>query len=170
MTIERTLASTLLLGALLSTGCTGEKGGGAKRYVVTNVVDGDTIDIDDGRRIRLLGIDTPERFTSPECYGDEAFNHLAQMLGDSKITLEYDIERLDAYGRTLAWVRTSDVFVNAQMIDDGFACVLIIPPNGSEYEALLESLEQGATTANRGLWGACGSCDVPAFQAGALAR
>jgi len=162
----RLFAFAASLGACLFAGCTGEKsGGGAKRYAVTNVVDGDTIDVDDGRRIRLLGIDTPERFTNPECYGDEAFNHLAQMLGDSTVTLELDIEEQDSFGRTLAWVRTSNTFINAQMIDDGYACVLIIPPNGAEYETFLESLESGARTANRGLWGACGSCNVPEFQA-----
>ena len=171
MTGERLSAFACVLGTVLfSAGCTGEKGSAPKRYAVTSVIDGDTIDIDDGRRIRLLGIDTPERFTDPECYGDEAFNHLAQLLGDSKVELEYDIEREDSFGRTLAWVRTSELFVNAQMVDDGFACVLIIPPNGAEYEAFLESLESGAQSANRGLWGACGNCDVPALQAGALSR
>jgi micrococcal nuclease len=60
-------------------------------------------------------------------------------------------------------VYADDVFLNAKMIEDGYACVLIIPPNGAEFETFLESLESGAQTAGRGLWGACGSCDVPAF-------
>lgn len=154
----------ILLGLFLAcSACTGDGGGGAKLYTVESIIDGDTIDIDDGRRIRLLGIDTPERGTNAECWGDEAFNHLAALLGDSKVSLEYDVEREDVYGRTLAWVRAEGVFINAKMVDDGAACVLIIPPNGAEYETYLESLESGATTAGRGLWGACGSCDVPEF-------
>lgn len=154
-----------LLGLFVTcSACTGDGGGGAKLYAVESVIDGDTIDIDDGRRIRLLGIDSPERGTNPECWGDEAFNHLAALLGDSKVKLEYDVEREDVYGRTLAWVRAEGVFINAKMVDDGAACVLIIPPNGAEYETYLESLESGAMTAGRGLWGDCGSCDVAELQ------
>lgn len=149
---------------LACSACTGDGGGGAKLYTVEKVVDGDTIDLDDGRRVRLLGIDAPERGSDVECWGDEAFNHLSALLGDSKVDLEYDVERMDVYGRTLAWIHADGVFINAKMVDDGAACVLIIPPNGAEFETYLESLESGAMTAGRGLWGACGSCDVPEFQ------
>lgn len=154
--------------AVLS-GCTGEKGGGAKLYTVASIHDGDTLTLEDSTIIRLLGIDTPERPPEPEeCYGDEALNHLQTLIGAQKVKLEYDEERFDNFGRTLAWVRTEDdTFVNAKQVEDGFACVLIIPPNGSEYETFLETLESGAQAASRGLWGACGGCDTPAFAGSA---
>ena len=162
MTVRAPGARLLLFASLLLTaGCNGEDGGGKRLYAVEAVIDGDTIDLDDGRRIRLLGIDAPERGTNAECWGDEALNHLSSLIGSTKVSLEYDVEREDDYGRTLAWVHAGDVFVNAKMVEDGAACVLIIPPNGAEFESYLETLESGAQAANRGLWGACGGCDTP---------
>lgn len=153
----------LLAALLCASACTGDKGGGDKLYTVASIHDGDTFTLEGGTIIRMLGIDTPERPPEPpECYGDEALNHLAEMIGDQKVKLEYDVERFDDYGRTLAWVHAGDVFLNAKQVEDGYACVLIIPPNGQEYETYLETLESGAQTALRGLWGTCGGCDTPA--------
>jgi micrococcal nuclease len=151
--------------ALPSSACTSDGGGGAKLHTIASIHDGDTFTLEDDTVIRMLGIDTPERPPEPEeCYGDEALNHLASMIGDQKVKLEYDVERQDDFGRTLAWVRTEDgTFLNAKQVEDGFACVLIIPPNGAEYETYLETLESGAQAALRGLWGACGGCNTPAF-------
>ena len=160
----RLLPATLAGAALLVTGCNGGGGGGAKSHTVAAVVDGDTIEIEDGERVRLIGIDTPETSSPEECWGDEAYAHLASLIGSSKVRLEYDVEREDAFDRTLAYVYTvdDDVFVNAKMLEDGAACLLLIPPNGEQFETYFASLEEGAQTADRGLWGACGGCDTPA--------
>lgn len=166
MTLARFVPAAI--AAMLCGACTGDGGGGKKLYTIASIHDGDTFTLDDATStvIRMLGIDTPERPPEPEeCYGDEALNHLQTLIGGKKVSLEYDVEKLDNFGRTLAWVRTEDgVFLNAKQIEDGYACVLIIPPNGAEYESYLETLEAGAQAASRGLWGACGSCDVPAVS------
>lgn len=166
--MRRLLPATLLGAALLPAGCSGGGGGGgSKMHTVAAVIDGDTIEIEGGERVRLIGIDTPETSAPEECWGDEAYAHLADLIGPSKVRLEYDVEREDAFERTLAYVYTEDdVFLNARMLEDGAACLLIIPPNGAEYEAYFETLQEGAQTADRGLWGPCGGCNTPAFAPG----
>lgn len=146
---------------LATPACSGGGGGGGR--VVEQVVDGDTFDLEGGERIRMLGIDTPERGTNAECWGDEAFNYLSAKLGGKTVTLEYDVVREDTFGRTLAYVRLGDELVNATMLSEGQACLLIIPPNGAEYDTYFEQLENEARTAGRGLWAACGGCDTPGF-------
>ena len=155
-----------LLAILSLSGCSGGDGdGGAKKYTVAEVLDGDTIDLENGTRVRLLGIDAPERSSPAECYGVDAFNHLSSLIGASKVTLEYDLETEDAFGRDLAYVYAGDVHLNAKMLQDGAACVLWLAssPNGEDWKPYFDTLEEGADASDLGLWGACGSCDVPAF-------
>ena len=130
---------------------------------VERVVDGDTVVVDvDGtrERVRLIGIDTPESVKkgSPvECFGKEASKHLASLapVGTS-VRLERDAEERDRYGRTLAYVyRAADgLFLNLQMVSDGYAHVLSIPPNVS-YADRFRDAERSARTANLGLWASC---------------
>lgn len=150
------------IALLLATpACTG--GGGGSGRTVVEVIDGDTFDLEGGERIRMLGIDTPERGTNAECWGDEAFNFLSAKIGGQIVTLEYDLVRVDDFGRTLAYVRVGDELVNATMLSEGQACLFIFPPNGQEYEAYFAALENEARTAGRGLWATCGGCDTPGF-------
>lgn len=150
----------LVAFALLLPGCGGGDGA-SNLHRVTTIIDGDTFDLEDGTRVRMLGIDTPERSAPAECWADEAYNALAQRLAGRQVRLEYDVERKDVYGRTLAWVYDGDLFVNGSMLADGHACVLIIPPNGQDHESYLTALENEAQAANRGLWATCGGCDTP---------
>ncbi len=152
----------LLLPALLAAVAACD-GGGKASPVVGQVLDGDTFDLTTGERIRMLGVDAPERSTPAECWGTEAFNFLDTKLDGQTIRLEYDVERYDAFGRTLAWVYLGEELVNATLVSEGHACVLIIPPNGQTRQSYLEALELQAQTSNRGLWAACGGCDTPAF-------
>ena len=158
-------ASWLLI-VLATAGCDGG-GGGPKRRQVETVIDGDTFDLAGGERVRIIGIDTPERSGVEECWGDQAFNALSALIGGKKVTLEYDAEREDSFGRTLAYVDVEGTDVSTYQLQNGNACVLIIPPNGQDKAAFFESLEDGAQTANLGLWAACGGCDTPAFGGGA---
>lgn len=157
MRIEAVIALLLATPA-----CTGG-GTGASGRAVQQVVDGDTFDLEGGERIRMLGIDTPERGTNAECWGDEAFNYLSSKIAGRTVELEYDVVREDDFGRTLAYVRVGDELVNATMLSEGQACLLIIPPNGAEYETYFASLEDEARITGRGLWAACGGCDTPGF-------
>ena len=150
----------LVSSSLLLPGCGGGSGGSGLHQVAT-IIDGDTFDLADGTRVRMLGIDTPERSAPAECWANEAYNALSQRLAGRRVRLEYDVERTDVYGRTLAWVYDGDVFVNGTMLADGHACVLVIPPNGQDRESYLQALQSEAQAANRGLWAACGSCDEP---------
>jgi micrococcal nuclease len=127
---------------------------------VESVTDGDTIRVADGVRVRLIGIDTPETVdprTSVQCFGPEASARMkATLPTGTLVRLVYDVERLDRYGRTLAYVyRASDGdFVNAAMVRDGYASAYTEPPNVAHADEFV-ALQREARDANRGLWGAC---------------
>lgn len=136
---------------------------------IERVVDGDTIivEINGSReRVRLLGIDTPESVaeTRPDqCYGAESAAYLTGLLPEgTEVTLIRDVEARDQYDRLLAYVvRSSDqLFVNLDLIERGYAGVLIYEPN-SHYRDLFEAAEDTAFDSGVGLWGACGGPDVP---------
>ncbi len=136
---------------------------------VQRVVDGDTIEVDIGgrtQRVRLLGIDTPETVarTKPvQCFGPEASAYLSRALPEgSAITLIIDNESHDHYGRLLGYVvRSHDMlFINLDLIENGYAGVLIIEPN-TYYQGVFEAAEARARRSSAGLWGACGGLDVP---------
>jgi len=127
---------------------------------VTKVVDGDTFWVDDGSekglKIRLIGVDTPEtRNTGRKVvgyFGSEAKDFATQMLSGKKVKLEYDVDRFDQYGRTLAYVYLEDgTFVNAELMKQGYAMVMTYPPN-VKYADLFLKLQQEARENNRGLW------------------
>ncbi|MDW3219216.1 MAG: thermonuclease family protein [Acidimicrobiales bacterium] len=141
----------------------------APNATVERVVDGDTIVADiDGRseRVRLLGIDTPESVAEnrpDQCYGEEASDYLKALLPEgAAITLILDEEARDQYDRLLAYVVRSsdDLFVNLDLIEQGYAGVLIYDPN-DHYESLFRSAEREAVAAGVGLWTVCGGPDVP---------
>ncbi len=130
---------------------------------VGRVVDGDTIvAMIDGaeERIRFIGIDTPESVkpNSPvECFGKEASAHLAEYLPPgTPLVLVRDVEARDRYDRLLAYVyRASDgLFVNMQMMLDGYAQPATYPPNVAHTDQFLAASRQ-AREAELGLWSAC---------------
>ena len=138
--------------------------------VVADVVDGDTLRMAGGERVRLVGIDAPESVKphSPvECYGREASEHLGSLLPNgSRVRLVGDVEPRDRYGRLLAYVyRAKDaLFVNAAMVRDGYAQPLTVPPNDELAPRFLAAARR-ARAARRGLWGrgACASADAHTF-------
>ena len=153
--------------------------GGAQRGdslegVVSRVVDGDTLVVTvDGqaRRVRLLGVDTPETVhpnKDVQFYGPEASAFTKRELAGRRVWLEYDAAPLDHYQRHLAYIwleppsRGEEAIrrgmFNARLLLEGYAKVLTIQPN-SRYAGLFVRLEGEARAANRGLWreGAIGS-------------
>ncbi|MDQ3353532.1 MAG: thermonuclease family protein, partial [Actinomycetota bacterium] len=128
---------------------------------VEDVVDGDTIVVSGGTRIRLIGVDTPETKDPRkpvQCFGVEASAYTGSLLASgTPVRLVYDVERLDRYGRTLAYVyRESDgLFVNAALAAGGYAVVATYPPNVAHTEEFI-TLARQAREAGRGLWSACG--------------
>lgn len=119
--------------------------------VVERVVDGDTLKCRGGRRIRLLLIDSPERNQKP--FGKEATEQLARLLPNGSLArLEFDVSRLDRYGRTLAYVYDGKgLMANEEMIRSGFAVIAVYPPNVRHVERLRAAAEQARVT-KRGLW------------------
>jgi micrococcal nuclease len=127
---------------------------------VADVTDGDTIEVGGGRRVRLIGVDTPETKhpdKGVQCYGREASAYTARLLPrGTRVRLVTDVEERDRYDRLLAYVyRVSDgLFVNAALARDGYARPLTIPPNVAHTEEFT-SLAARARDRGRGLWGAC---------------
>lgn len=116
---------------------------------VKRVIDGDTFHMTDGTKVRLVGINTPEKGT-PLC--PEATEALRRMVADREVTLAFDVERTDQYGRTLAYVYVGDLFVNAEQARLGLAYFYEWKPN-TRHSDLIRKLQREAREAGRGLWG-----------------
>ncbi len=139
-------------------------GGHAPRPTLATVVqtiDGDTIVVRTGAgdelTVRLLGVDTPETHhpTKPvECFGPEAEAYTRGRLLGREVALEYDVERHDIYGRTLAYVTLDGRRYNDELLQLGYARLLVIPPNGDHARTMLREVV-AARAEKRGLWGAC---------------
>jgi micrococcal nuclease len=141
---------------------------GPATATVTHVVDGDTIDVsltgggDD--TVRYIGIDTPETVkpdTPVQCGGPEAHAVNERLVGGRTVTLRFDAEPRDVYGRLLAYVYLPGagrggrpLFVNAELARRGLARTLTIPPNDT-FAKLFERLAARAGTEARGIWGRC---------------
>lgn len=124
--------------------------------LVTYAIDGDTIEIEGGERVRLLGIDTPEH---GECYFAESTEYTRRYVVGKRVRLVSDATDRDKYGRLLRHVFVDeageDRHVNALLVAEGYAAVLPIPPDRL-YREEFESLETVAKENNLGKWGACG--------------
>jgi micrococcal nuclease len=137
-----------------------DRGAASDSAVVVQALDGDTVDVRIGMRtdtIRLLGIDTPETHhpTKPvQCFGPEAAAFTKSRLLGRTVRLEDDVEPRDIYGRRLAYLYVDGERFNDELIERGYARLLVIPPNGSHARTMLAK-ELDAKRAGRGLWGAC---------------
>ncbi len=127
---------------------------------VTRVVDGDTVEATvDGRTedVRYIGVDTPESVkpdTPVECYALQASHFNEDLVEGETVRLDFDAERRDVYDRLLAYVHLGDRFVNAELVERGYATTLTIAPN-TRYAERFADLEREASSAGRGLWGEC---------------
>jgi len=126
-------------------------------YRVIEVLDGDTVIINDARHssVRYLGIDTPEvsRKDSPgEPMAEEAREFNEDLVEDKNIKLEFDDEKYDVYGRMLAHVYVDGVFVNLELLREGLATDMIIEPN-FKHAGSIYSAQNEAKKHKRGIWG-----------------
>ena len=153
-----TVALFLVAAAVLARADFGDGSAGRTPARVTRIVDGDTVHIAGLGSSRLIGVDTPEVFGTPECYGARATRTLTRMLrgaGD-RITYTYGAERQDRYGRDLVYLWLPDgTFVNEQLLLRGAAEVLTIAPN-DRYERRFERAEAKARSRMVGRWRVCG--------------
>jgi micrococcal nuclease len=124
-------------------------------YRVKWVNDGDTIVLNDGRRVRYIGINAPEidhEYQKAEPFGYKARSFNQQLVNSQKIRLEFDKERHDQYGRWLAYAFLRDkTFINLRLLQEGYAYYLYRRPNGKYHKILLKA-QQKAMKTQKGLW------------------
>jgi len=124
-------------------------------YFVKRAIDGDTLLLANGERIRLIGVDTPETKhpSKPvQYFGKEASEFTRREVEGREIRLEYDVERVDKYGRTLAYVYRipDEFFVNAELIKQGYGHAYTRFP--FKYMEEFRQYEADARKHARGLW------------------
>jgi micrococcal nuclease len=144
------------------------------RGVVTRVSDGDTIRVkfDDGqtRRVRLIGVDTPERADRRESgryWAEMATRFVVHQLLDKRIRLSYDEEKEDRFGRTLAYIWTEDgELFNERLVRRGFSLAFLTYPFRRDYQDLFRKAQDQAKREGLGLWSRSGppSVDVAAAR------
>jgi len=143
-------------------------------FKVTRVIDGDTIEIEGGERVRYIGIDTPETVDPRkpvQCFGIEASKKNKELVEGKNVRLEKDITDKDKYGRLLRYVYVDPskstsamssvpngsgqaIFINLELVKQGFAFSYTYPPDIKYQEEILAA-ETEAREANRGLWEVC---------------
>ena len=122
---------------------------GLETALVSRVIDGDTVELLDGRRVRYLGIDTPE---IGERYYEEASDRNRELVGGKTVELQCGNRDEDVYGRLLRYVYIEGVFVNAELVAEGYARAYIFD-HEERYSRVLLQLEQYAKLKKQGIWG-----------------
>lgn len=137
---------------------------GYEFFSVKKVYDGDTVQLDDGRKIRLLGINTPEiqhRDKQAEAGGQEAKDWLLGKILHKRVRLEFDTEKTDKYGRTLAYLFTeNNELINLSLVRQGLATLSIYPPNLLYVNELMAAQEE-AEKDKVGLWALADYAVIP---------
>jgi endonuclease YncB( thermonuclease family) len=129
----------------------------APLQTVAQVVDGDTIRLVSGQRVRLVQIDSPE-LGEGECYAHEARAALSRVLpAGTRVRLETDLrlDAVDRYGRSLAYVFKGRENVNHMLVSRGAASVWFYGAERGRYANQLDAAARNAKANRRGLWGAC---------------
>jgi len=130
---------------------------GPARAIAARAIDGDTIELDSGERVRYLLVDTPESTGgATDCWGAESAAYNAMLVEGKEVELTYDEAACeDRYGRLLAYVRVDGREINALLVERGYACVLYIPPAGEDRRVEFTDAETLAKAQDTGMWGAC---------------
>lgn len=130
-------------------------------------VDGDTLRLEDGRVVRVLGIDAPETrhpdMRGPQPLGVEAAARLALLVEGRAVALERDAQDADHYGRLLRHVWVGEELVAERLLAEGLARSLILPPSQG-HAARLRAAESAAREGRRGLWGLARPTPLPIFE------
>lgn len=124
---------------------------------VIKVIDGDTIQIEGGKTIRYIGIDTPETVDPRQgiqCYGAESSAKNKELVEGKMVKLEKDISETDRYNRQLRYIYIGDTFINLELVKGGYAYASNYPPD-VRYQDKFREAEQEARNNNRGLWAGC---------------
>src|SRR5690349_17918791 len=151
------ILATLLASALLVAG-----GAAAPPQLarIDHVADGDTVDLTNGAKVRLVQIDTPEVYFHSECYGKQASALTKRLLPPGtlvRLTRERATDSVDSYGRLLRYViRVRDgLNVNVRLVAVGAAAPYFYVGRRGRYAVTLERLALRARRLHLGLWGRC---------------
>jgi len=118
------------------------------KVTVARVIDGDTVELRSGESVRLLGIDAPEK---NQYYHDDATKRLRQLVEGKKVVLEKDVNNRDRYGRLLRYVYVDGLFVNLEMVKEGYAALFTTPKN-VKYLNEFQKAENEAKEKGIGVW------------------
>ncbi|MFC1622751.1 thermonuclease family protein [Patescibacteria group bacterium] len=131
---------------------------GAEYAIVIEVIDGDTIVIETGEHVRLIGIDAPEK---NKCYYNESKEFLKDMILNKSVRLEKDISNKDDYGRLLRYIllptvedNADDELINNTLVRQGYALSQYYPPD-AQHRGLLSSSQSIAVENKLGIWQEC---------------
>lgn len=136
------------------------------QVTVGRVVDGDTVELSTGEKVRYIGINTPE-VVDPrkpvQCFGVEASQANKSLVLGKTVRLEKDVSETDKYGRRLRYVWVRETLVNDYLVRQGYARASSYPPD-VKYQAQFTQAETEARDNNRGLWSACSSSNATVTQ------
>jgi micrococcal nuclease len=124
---------------------------------VIRVVDGDTIEIEGGVKVRYIGMNTPETVDPRkpiQCFGKEASMENKTLVEGKEVELEKDISNTDKYGRLLRYVWLNGIMINEILVKEGYARVDTVPPD-VKYSNIFLTAENESRTNNLGLWKKC---------------
>ncbi len=134
---------------------------------VVRVFDGDTVMLDSGRKVRYLGVDTPEvdhEGDRSECFAVAAWRENRRWVEGKVVRLEYDEVTIDPHGRLLAYVFVEGGrMVNLELIRGGYAFVHRVPKGFRRFPEFLEA-QREALKERRGMWGRCRVRPAPAYM------
>ena len=136
----------------------------ARAETVLEVIDGDTVRLENGRLLRYIGIDTPETrvkkgrvwIDSPQPFSKEAKAFNRMLVEGKSVRVEFDVDTTDIYGRLLGYVFLQDRCVNTMLLEEGLAVLYTCPPN-VKYTNIFVAAQNRARKRSKGLWGSYGA-------------
>ena len=131
--------------------------------IVKQVIDGDTVELENGERVRYIGIDTPETMDPRkpvQCFGKNATAANKELVEGKRVRLEKDVTDRDKYNRLLRYVYINETFVNLELVKQGFAHSSTYPPD-VKYQDLFLVAQTEARENQRGLWADCPVSSIP---------
>ncbi len=134
-----------------------ESTNGYETAKVLKIIDGDTIEIDTGHKVRYIGIDTPETnhpTKKKECFGTEASAYNKNLVAGKEIRMIKDKSETDRYGRLLRYVYIDEIFINEELVRNGYAKAVAYSPD-TKYQSEFQLAETYAKENNLGLWNTC---------------
>ena len=135
----------------------------AKKVIkVTRVIDGDTVELNTGERLRYIGMDTPEfdyKNKQHDCFAWEAKQANVKLVLNKKVRLEKDVSDKDKYERLLRYVyvknkNNKEIMINEYLVRQGFAMLATYPPD-VKYVELFKEAQKQAREKNKGFWKEC---------------